>query len=202
MSAKLTAKEELFVTEYLTDLNATQAAIRAGYSVKSAVKIGWQLMQKPRVSEAIAKAKAQRNRRTGINQERILEELAAIAFANAADYAQVVEKQAVLTTKSGIRIPLYGEDGEPLMFKDVELTETKQLTDCQKKALAGIKMGKNGIEIKQYDKTKALELLMKHFGMLNDRNTQDDEYEDDGFIEALKEQVSENFSHLEGIIEE
>lgn len=193
----------MFVKEYLIDLNATQAAIRAGYSVRSAVKIGWQLLQKPRIADAIAKAKAERSRRTGISADRVLEELAAIAFANASDFAKVVRQQAVLTTDDGTRVLLYDEDGNPVMVNDVELIPTDQLTDCQKKALAGIKRGRNGIEVIQYNKEHALEMLMRHLGMLNEKSAdQSEEYENDGFIEALKGQIPENFKDVGGIIEE
>lgn len=56
--AKLTAKQARFVDEYCIDCNATQAAIRAGYSKKTAEKIGWQLLQKPAVAAAIAARRA------------------------------------------------------------------------------------------------------------------------------------------------
>lgn len=61
----LTPKQQLFVEEYLIDLNATQAAIRAGYSPNNADKIGSELLGKTRVSEAIKIAMAERSRRTG-----------------------------------------------------------------------------------------------------------------------------------------
>lgn len=67
--AKLTDKQKRFVEEYLIDLNATQAAIRAGYSPKRASEQGHQLLQKTTVSEAISKAMAERSRRTGISQD-------------------------------------------------------------------------------------------------------------------------------------
>ena len=87
--AKLTKKQQLFVDEYLIDLNATQAAIRAGYSVSSARDIGCENLTKPNIQEAIAKAMAERSRRTGVNQDRVVLELAKIAFANIADVVDV-----------------------------------------------------------------------------------------------------------------
>ena len=81
----MTEKQKRFVEEYLIDLNATQAAIRAGYSSKNADKIGHELLGKTRVSEAISKAMAERSRRTGINQDRVLQELARIGFAKITD---------------------------------------------------------------------------------------------------------------------
>lgn len=70
--AKLTPKQQRFVDEYLIDLNATQAAIRAGYSPKTADKIASQLLGKTRVAEAIEQAKAERSERTKITQDDVL----------------------------------------------------------------------------------------------------------------------------------
>ena len=78
--AKLTKKQKLFVDEYLIDLNATQAAIRAGYSVKTANEQGSQNLAKLSIQEEIAKAMAERSRRTGVNQDRVVMELAKLAF--------------------------------------------------------------------------------------------------------------------------
>ena len=75
----MTAKQQLFVDEYLIDLNATQAAIRAGYSEKTAQAIGAENLTKPIVSEAIAEALKSRSERTEITQDRVLEKLAALA---------------------------------------------------------------------------------------------------------------------------
>ena len=83
--AKLTEKQKRFVEEYLIDLNATQAAIRAGYKVDSARDIGCENLTKPNIAEAIEKALAERSRRTGINQDRVVQELARIAFVNITD---------------------------------------------------------------------------------------------------------------------
>ena len=67
--AKLTPKQKRFVAEYLVDLNATQAAIRAGYSEKRASEIGYQLLQKTTVQAAIQEAMADREERTGVTQD-------------------------------------------------------------------------------------------------------------------------------------
>ena len=69
----LTAKQKRFVEEYLIDLNATQAAIRAGYSPKTAEQEGYKLVQKSSVSEEISKAIAERSKRTGISQDRVIQ---------------------------------------------------------------------------------------------------------------------------------
>lgn len=72
----LNAKQRRFVDEYLIDLNATQAAIRAGYSVSRASEIGYQLLQKTTVKEAIQSAMAKREKRTEITQDYVLNTIA------------------------------------------------------------------------------------------------------------------------------
>ena len=83
----LTVKQERFVEEYLVDLNATQAAIRAGYSSKTAEQMGYQLLQKTSVQKALQEAIEERSKRTGITQEKVIEEIGKIAFAEAHDYS-------------------------------------------------------------------------------------------------------------------
>lgn len=72
---KLTDKQTAFVREYLVDLNATQAAIRAGYSERTASRIGPQLLGKNCVREAIEKAQAKRARRVEVTQDYVLSNL-------------------------------------------------------------------------------------------------------------------------------
>ena len=79
-TAKLTEKQQRFVEEYLIDLNATQAAIRAGYSAKTADQQGSRMLANVKVQQAISVAMAERSKRTGINQDRVVLELARIAF--------------------------------------------------------------------------------------------------------------------------
>lgn len=81
----LTPKQQRFVDEYLIDLNGTQAAIRAGYSQKTAEQISYQLLQKTSVAEAIAARQAQRAARTEIDADWVLQRLALEADADLAD---------------------------------------------------------------------------------------------------------------------
>ena len=69
---KLTAKQERFVAEYLIDLTATQAAIRAGYSEKTASETGYENLRKPQIAEAVQKALAERSERTEVTQDYVL----------------------------------------------------------------------------------------------------------------------------------
>jgi phage terminase, small subunit len=141
----LSEKQTRFVQEYIIDLNARQAAIRAGYSPKTAGAQSSRLLTKVKIQDEIAKAMEDRGKRTGVTQDRVLVELSAIAFAKATDYVEVDENGAV------------------------KIKPTANLSDEQKKAIAGIKEGANGIEVKLVDKTKALEMLSRHLGLFNDK---------------------------------
>ena len=83
---KLTPKQARFVQEYLIDLNAAQAAIRAGYSAKTARVIGHEILSKPDIAAAIKKAMAERAERTRLTGDMVVDELRKIGFANMADY--------------------------------------------------------------------------------------------------------------------
>ena len=166
--AKLTAKQQRFCDEYLIDLNATQAAIRAGYSDKRASEQAYQLLQKTTVQSYIEQRKKDREKRTEITQDMVLKELAIIAFSNAADYASVIEKQAMIDV-DGDMVPMVDAEGNKVMYRTVEPVLTADLTEEQKKALSVIKKGKDGFELKPYDKVRALELLGKHLGMWTEK---------------------------------
>ena len=146
--AKLRDKQQRFVDEYLIDLNATQAAIRAGYSVKTANEQGSQNLAKLSIQQAIAERMAERSRRTGVNQDRVVLELAKIAFVNIRD--------------------VVNDDAEILINADeADLAAVESL----KVKIIPTKSGENGIEreVKLSSKLKALELLGKHLGMWNDK---------------------------------
>lgn len=94
VSVALTEKQKRFVEEYLVDLNATQAAIRAGYKEKTARTIGAENLTKPDIAAAIQKAIADRQERTAITQDMVLKELAVIGFGKASDYTASPLKNA------------------------------------------------------------------------------------------------------------
>lgn len=81
----LTPKQKAFVAEYLVDLNATAAARRAGYSAKTADRIGPELLGKTCVSQAIQEAILDRQKRTEVTQDYVIEQLKAIADREASD---------------------------------------------------------------------------------------------------------------------
>lgn len=148
MARKLTEKQQMFVDEYLIDLNATQAAIRAGYSVKNADKIGSELIGKTRVGEEIKKALADRSRRTGINADRIVQELAKIALVNPDD----VVNFSTATVKSNAK----KDDLAAIASVKVKTIPTEDGDIVER-------------EVKFYDKNRALEQLGKHLGLFSDK---------------------------------
>ena len=143
----MTEKQKIFADEYLIDLNATRAYRVAYPSVKkdeTAAQAGSRMLRNVKVAEYIQERMEERQKRTEITQDRVLEELAAIAFARAADFAEV---------KDGFVI----------------IKDTAGLSEQQIKAIAGIKEGKFGVELKLNDKEKALEILGRHLGMFKDK---------------------------------
>ena len=148
MAKKLTKKQQLFVDEYLIDLNATQAAIRAGYSVDSARDIGCENLTKPNIQKVIAERMAERSRRTGVNQDRIVEELAKIAFVNIED---------VVDTDTGEILPNASKD-------DLACIESVKFKQSDNQYGGSIER-----EVKLASKMKALELLGKHLNMWSDK---------------------------------
>ena len=144
----MTKNQKRFVDEYLIDLNATQAAIRAGYSPETAGSIGSENLKKPEIRACIEKAMAERSKRTGINQDRIIMELAKIGLLNPKDLVDFDEA----TVKEGAS----AEDLAAIASVRVKRFPTKDGEGIER-------------EIKMHDKTKALELLGKHFGMFKDK---------------------------------
>lgn len=167
--AKLTGKQQRFIDEYLIDLNATRAYKAAGYSVKSnnaAGVEGLKLLRNPKIQAYMKERQQKLQERTEITQDRVLLELARIAFSSGSDFAKVV-------TKPRTR---HVWDDEKQEYKDkeeleqfVELVDTDELHADKKAAIASIKETKFGIAVESCDKVKALELIGKHLGMFTDK---------------------------------
>jgi len=145
--AKLSAKQARFVEEYLIDLNATQAAIRAGYSPHSAQAIATENLSKPLVRGAVDKAMAERSKRTGITADRVLEEIAKLAFVNAAD---------VISSDGSVSGGALRDDTAAIQSVKVKIIPTEEGDIVEQ-------------EVRLYDKTRNLELLGRHLGLFNDK---------------------------------
>lgn len=145
--AKLTEKQQRFVDEYLIDLNATQAAIRAGYSAKTADVQGSRMLGIVKVQQAISEAMAERSKRTGVNQDRVVLELAKIAFVKMTD---IVDSQG--------RIKSTATEDYLACIESMKYKESESDTGSSVER-----------EVKISPKLKALELLGKHLGIWNDK---------------------------------
>lgn len=141
----MTDRQAAFCQEYLIDLNATQAAIRAGYSPKTANEQGAQLLANLSIRREIDRLKAERSRRTGITADRVLQELARIAFVNPAE---------VIDLEMGdIRADVCQDDAAAIASVKGKSTPA----------------GSREFEIRFQDKVRALELLGKHLGLFGDK---------------------------------
>ncbi len=162
----LTDKQQIFVDEYLKDLNATQAAIRAGYSPRTAAETGHKLCQKRLVADAIACAKADRSRRTGISQDRVLEELARVAFCTPSDVLDLNTAEVKSTA---------GEDDlKVIAGVKVKYVPHKNESGDYEEAIER--------EVKLCDKFKVLDMLCKHLGMYERDRADDKEQSETGVV--------------------
>ena len=144
----LTDRQQRFVEEYLIDLNGTQAAIRAGYSPDSANAQSTKMLTKGNVSACVRKAIAERSKRTGITQDRVLRELARIGFVNVPDVVNALD--------ATIKEDADADDTTAISSVKVKTTRTKDESEITER------------EIKFHDKVKSLELIGKHLAMFTE----------------------------------
>ncbi len=177
---KLTDKQRLFVAEYLVDLNATQAAIRAGYGTKAAAVTGHENLRKPNIAAAVQVAMQERIARTEVTADRVVKELARLGFTDMRDFVEW-GKDGVLKFKPSEEL---SDDDGPAVT-EVKLTPTQYGTTMQ------IKLG---------HKDSALRALAEHTGVLGKqggvnvnvsvdaRRTEDRERHFDRLFAALDEE--------------
>lgn len=140
MKKNLTVKQARFVEEFLIDANATQAAIRAGYSKHTAKVIGSENLSKPAIAAEIAKARVERSVRTGVTADDVVERLQLLASAELPNVASW--------------------DGVSL-----DLTASEDLLPAERASVRSIKMGQYGPEIKLSDPAPYLRMLGEHTGI-------------------------------------
>lgn len=142
------AREEIFIEEYLKDLDAQRAALAAGYSASMAASKAYQWVSgskvKPHVFAAVCAAQKKRSERTEVTQDAVVRELARIAFGSA---RQVLE---------------WGPDG-------VTLKSSDELDDASAAMVAEVSESRNSRRVKLHSKVHALELLGRHLGMWKDK---------------------------------
>ena len=155
---QITDRMKKFVDEYLVDFNATQAAIRAGYSPDTANEQGSQLLARPDIRELVAEGQKAIAERTQTFQDNAVDELKIVGFSDLADF---------LTVKEGGIV-------EQKSFDQL----TKEQTKCIKKIKQVVRSSHSAdgtilhqtatLEVELHDKLRALELLGRHLGMFND----------------------------------
>jgi phage terminase small subunit len=164
---ELTPKQRAFVREYLIDLNATQAAIRAGYSEDTARAIGSENLTKPNIAAAIEAAMKLRAERTDITADRVLKELAKIGFS---DIRKAVRWQSALVT--GEDNPDGGDIAvvKTIVTNNVQMVASDEIDDETAAAIAEVSQNQGGgLKIKLHDKRAALVDIGKHLGMFRDK---------------------------------
>lgn len=162
---KMTPKQEQFVREYLIDLNGTQAAIRAGYSEKTAEKIGSENLHKPEIREAIDAALSERSEKTGLTAERVLREIQCMAFYDPSEIMREIGAEDEPEDGSGYRM---SDDGKLYGLRGP--TDIRALPENVRRAIVGWSWDKAGnFTVKLADKSKALDQLARHLSLYNDK---------------------------------
>lgn len=146
----LTDRRKLFVDEYLIDLNATQAAIRAGYSKKTAHSQGERLLRNVEVQKAIQAGQKARSNRLEITADRVLQEFARIAFFDPRN--------------------LFNEDGTPKAIAELDDDTAAVVAGLDVAHIGNADVGIGQVmKIKLADKKGALDSVARHLGMFNDK---------------------------------
>ena len=150
---KLTPKQQKFCEEYLIDLNATQSAIRAGYSKKTAFIIGHENLKKPNIEKYIKKIMEKRGDSVGVTAKMVLDELQKMAFVSESDF--------------------YHDDGSCKLLSELTKDQKSALKSYSVKS---IPIGDGEYEdipvFQVHDKQKSLEMFMKHLGLYEKDNKQ------------------------------
>lgn len=148
----MTPKQTRFIAEYLIDLNATQAAIRAGYSAKTASSIGEELLRKPEIAAAVIAGQAKQLEKADLTATRVLEEMRRLAFSDVRDLFDAQGNLRAIHT-------LTPEQSACIAGLEVII----------KNAKAGDGQTDTVHKIKVWDKPKVLDMLGKHFGILTEQ---------------------------------
>ncbi|MBW2645934.1 MAG: terminase small subunit [Deltaproteobacteria bacterium] len=155
----MTPKQKRFCEEYLVDLNATKAAIRAGYSKKAAAEQGYDNLIKPHINAHIQGLMKRRSEKTEVTADKVLLELAIIAFSDIADYLEIDENTGAVRAKGIKEMP---ESASRALKSIREDRAIKEDAGGQKVTVY------DKVAFTTHDKIKALELVGRHLGMFKD----------------------------------
>ena len=169
----LSPKQKIFALEYLQDLNATQAAIRAGYSEKTAYRTGCDNLKKPHIQAVIQKEMDKRAQRLEISADKVLQELAKMAFANMGDFLEIHPDGTATVNLA---------KADKLQLAALQEFNVDQYVDGKGNEARIVKR----IRIKLADKKSNLELLARHLNLFEKDNTRRVEG-----LEFLQQLVSE-----------
>ena len=173
VAKQLTPKQARFVDEYLVDLDATNAARRAGYAPTHAKRVAWGLLRKPHVERAVAAAQAKRAKRLQLESDDVLRKLADLAYTDL--------RELVTWDAGGVR-----------------LIDSAKLSDAASAAVCKVRETKHGLEVEREPRTQALKLLGMHLGLFEKKVkveaavtdlTRDIESMTDGELEAELERM-------------
>jgi len=208
---KLTEMQSLFCLYYIKSFNATQAAIKAGYSKNTAHVIGHENLRKPKIAEEIKRLKGSMTEELFLDAMDVLKKWIQIAFSDITDYVKFGQKEVQVMGPFG---PLVDKEGDPVT-KIVNYVSFNESSMVDGTIIKEVKQGKDGVSIKFEDKLKALEKLSEYFDLFPDKFKQKieeekiqltkeklqlekakimgdpEETEDDGFIDALSQKVGE-----------
>jgi phage terminase small subunit len=158
--AELTDKQKRFVEEYIIDLNATAAYIRAGYEEKGARANAARLIANDNIQVAIQSAMQERSKRTQITADRVLQEYARIGFADMKDY---------LSYKTALTQIGHDDEGNPIIDY-AQVIQMKDSDEVDGAPIAEVSITKDGtFKFKFHDKKGSLDSIARHLGMFNDK---------------------------------
>lgn len=161
--------------QYLVDLNATQAAIRAGYSVHTASEIGFENLRKPQIAEAIQLARNEIAEKTGITVERVLKELARIGLSKMSDVSTWGVKEIALGFDAEGKKLLPEDIGNAVVVRYQEAAFVTPFNSADLSAdilavVSEVSITKDGsFKVKLHDKNAALTQIGRHLGMFTDK---------------------------------
>lgn len=205
----MTEKQSLFCIYYVKSFNATQAAIKAGYAKDSAHAEGSRLLRNVKVAEEIRRIKGEMRQGIFIDAMDVLDKYIKIAFADITDYTTFGKKEVPVIGMMG---PILDEEGNQLM-KEINYVDLNESSMVDGTIITEVKQGKDGVSIKIADKMKALDKLSLYFDLFPDKfqreveeeklkiahhkvfgGNEPEQYEDDGFNDALNATTLEVWS--------
>jgi len=185
----LTEKQQLFCLYYIKNFNATQAAIKAGYSKESAGVIGYENLTKPYVRAEVERLKAIKHQSLMVSEDDIVERYMRIAFSDITDVAEFgTEEIPDIDNAGNMQID---HNGNLKMVKRNYLS-FKDHTEVDGGLICEVSMGRNGMKVKLEDRMKALDWLANYFNM-NPMNKHKQRYDEEMLAIRKKELELKDF---------